>query len=630
MTGTALTYAALAALGAALIGAAAASQQQESPLLPAPALVAADMRESLSLDGTWNWSVDPYRDGLAGLQGVAAWQAPYRRHEDRDTLAEAERDPLALFEYDMRRERMATIPGSWLTHDATLRYYVGLMWYRRGFDLPRIPGGRAFLRFGAVNYKADVFLNGAHVGFHEGGFTPFAIEVTGKLKRGENSLIVAVDSAHDAASVPPPKTDWDNYGGITRSVSLVVTPETFIDDAWIRLTMDGQIAATIRLDGPRAAGQAVRVRIPSLDYEISGLTNENGLFDARADAPQNLSLWSPETPVLYDVEIEAARDRLNDRVGFRTIEVRGEDILLNGESIFLRGICLHEEELGAEPNRSITEASARALLTEIKAGLNGNFVRLSHYPHSEIISRLADEMGLLVWSEIPVYWQVAFDNPETLALARKMLAENIVRDRNRASVVLWSLANETPQNDERYAFLARLAADVRALDDTRLVTAAIFSSRSGRKMTINDPLVELLDVIAVNTYNGWYTADRLEELPDFTWRSEWAKPLILSEFGADAKAGFHDPRLKRKYSEEFQAEYYRRTLEMAGKIPFLRGLSPWLLKDFRSPRRQHPVYQQGWNRKGVISETGARKEAFDVLSSHYRARAERPDNPDAP
>jgi beta-glucuronidase len=138
------------------------------------------------------------------------------------------------------------------------------------------------------------------------------------------------------------------------------------------------------------------------------------------------------------------------------------------------------------------------------------------------------------------------------------------------------------------------------------------------QMVIDDPLVPTFDVMAVNTYNGWYSDDPLPSLPSISWRSGAAKPLIFSEFGADAKAGFHDPAHHRKFSEEYQAEYYRQTLAMAAKVPFLRGMSPWILKDFRSPRRQNPLFQQGWNRKGLISETGQRKLAFDVLAEHYR------------
>jgi beta-glucuronidase len=238
--------------------------------------------------------------------------------------------------------------------------------------------------------------------------------------------------------------------------------------------------------------------------------------------------------------------------------------------------------------------------------------------------RAADELGLLVWSEIPVYWQVDFAQPKTLEIARQMQRESIARDRNRASIILWSVGNETPVSDTRNAFLRSLVADARALDDSRLVTAALLSARKGEVQSIDDPLAGDLDVLSVNTYNGWYSADPLSSIPAMQWREPVAKPLIFSEFGADALAGYHDdPTNPHKFSEEFQAEYYRQTLAMASKVPFLRGLSPWLLKDFRSPRRQHPIYQQGWNRKGLESAAGTRKAAFDVLAEYYRALEQR-------
>jgi beta-glucuronidase len=258
---------------------------------------------------------------------------------------------------------------------------------------------------------------------------------------------------------------------------------------------------------------------------------------------------------------------------------------------------------------------------EARDGLGVNFVRLAHYPHSEVTTRLADEMGLLVWSEIPVYWLVDFKNPRTLGLARGMLADNIRRDRNRASIVFWSVANETPVSEPRNAFLYQLIDDVRALDDSRLVTAALLSERKTvdghPEMGLADPLADKLDVLAVNTYSGWYGDDKLDDVPAITWKKT-DKPLIFSEFGADALAGFRDPVLMRKFSEDFQKKYYEKTLEMARKVPSVRGMSPWILKDFRSPRRQHPIYQQGWNRKGLVSPTGRRKPAFEVLAKFYR------------
>jgi beta-glucuronidase len=610
--------------GLALLLIPAAASVQGAPLLPHPILADADRRDALDLSGPWTWSIDPYRDGLAGFHGDEAGTG-HRRFDDLDVAEAMRKDRGALYEYDMDRSPVAALPQSWVTHAPEMRWYNGLVWYQRHFIAHPRPGQRAFLRFGAVDYRAHVYLNGRRVGEHEGGFTPFAFEVTKLLRDGDNRLTVGADSERGPADVPPVVTDWDNYGGITRPVSLVFTPATYVDDAWIRLTRDGRIAATVRLDGEGAAGQAVRLLIPALGFTLSGRTGADGSWTGEAPAPRGLRRWSPDSPNLYEVRFESGEDVLTDRVGFRTIEVRGEDILLNGKPIFLRGVSVHAEELGENPTRALTPAAARALLAEAKNGLHANFVRLAHYPHPETMTRAADELGLLVWSEIPVYWRVDFANPETLAAARHMLAEEIARDRDRASIVIWSVGNETPVSDARNLFLATLADDARALDPSRLVSAALLVRRETEGghplMIVDDPLIPHLDVMAVNTYNGWYGSDPLPSLPGFVWRSAHRKPMIFSEFGAEALAGFHDPGAPR-FSEEYQAEYYRQTLAMAAKIPFLRGMSPWILKDFRSPRRQQPVYQQGWNRKGLISETGMRKQAFSVLADYYRSLEE--------
>jgi len=611
-----------------LIGAALAWALLTPALASAssPTLTRADNRDGQDLSGTWRYSVDPYRDGLAGFHRGPPGEG-HRRYDDVDVDAVTRARPTALYEYDMDRAPTATLPQGWIGHDPSLRYYQGLMWYERRFDAPALkPGQRAFLRFEAVNYTAKVYLNGKSVGEHEGGFTPFSLEVTDVLRANDNQITVGVDSTPQADGVPPPVTDWENYGGITRPMRLVITPATFVDEAWVRLTKDGRIAATVTLDGARAANQEVHVRVPELGLDISGRTDAAGVLNAFAAAPRSLVRWSPDTPKLYDVLVQTSEDRLADRVGFRTVETRGGEILLNGNPIFLRGVSMHEEEFGDNPTRTITEAGARALLAEVKQGLHGNFVRLAHYPHSEITTRLADEMGLMVWSEIPVYWLVDFGNPRTLALARGMLADNIRRDRNRASIILWSVANETPITAPRNAFLYRLVDDVRALDDSRLVTAALLTARKatqgGVEMGLDDPLADKLDVLAANTYNGWYSDDTLDSLPAMTWKAT-DKPMVFSEFGADALAGFSDPRLRRKFSEDFQKTYYEKTLAMAAKVPTLAGMSPWILKDFRSPRRQHPIYQQGWNRKGLVSPTGRRKPAFFVLQGFYKQQEAR-------
>jgi beta-glucuronidase len=211
-----------------------------------------------------------------------------------------------------------------------------------------------------------------------------------------------------------------------------------------------------------------------------------------------------------------------------------------------------------------------------------------------------------------------------------MIRENILRDRNRASIIIWSVGNETPLGTARTAFLRTLVADARALDDSRLLGAALLTEehKIGRipEVSVIDPLAADLDVMAINRYSGWYDDLAPSEIPSITWRIPADKPLIFSEFGADAKSGFHDPRATpQKFSEEYQAAIYRYTLQMLDGLPTLAGLSPWILKDFRSPRRQNQ-FQQGWNRKGLISETGERKQAFSILADYYERQSRKAKN----
>jgi beta-glucuronidase len=246
-------------------------------------------------------------------------------------------------------------------------------------------------------------------------------------------------------------------------------------------------------------------------------------------------------------------------------------------------------------------------------------VRLAHYPHNEMMLRAADELGLLVWAEIPVYWTIDFESPVVLAKARRQLDEMIARDANRASVILWSMANETPVSAARLRFIGALAAHARKLDPQRLVTAALDTqtAEEGRRV-IDDPLAATIDVIGINSYCGWY-GDKPAECADLRWVSRYGKPIIMSEFGAGALAGRHgDP--SHRWTEEYQADVYRNNLAMIDGIDDLRGLSPWILKDFRSPRRPLPGIQDFWNRKGLLSETGERKLAWKVLHDYYEIR----------
>ena len=332
-------------------------------------------------------------------------------------------------------------------------------------------------------------------------------------------------------------------------------------------------------------------------------------------------LWTPENPKLYGVTISAGQDRITDEIGFRTIETRGAEILLNGKPIFLRGISMHEEA-PFRSGRAFSEEDDRTLLTWAKE-LDCNFVRLAHYPHNEEMLRLADHIGLLVWEEVPVYWEMQFQNPAVLENAKTQLREAISRDRDRASIVFWSASNETPITPERNAFLKTLAEYVRSLDPTRLITSASDKWRFTDQQTaeLDDPLGSFIDVIGLNEYIGWYGDRKPEDADKIQWKFAYNKPVIVSEFGADALYNLHGDAFTR-FTEEYQANLYQHQLGMLSRMPQLAGMSPWILMDFRSPRRPLPGIQDYFNRKGLISDRGQRKQAFYLLQKFYREKSQ--------
>ena len=340
----------------------------------------------------------------------------------------------------------------------------------------------------------------------------------------------------------------------------------------------------------------------------------NGTATPFSMSLSNVQLWSDQNPKRYDVVISASNDKLRDKVGLRKIEVSAKNILLNGKPVFLRGICMHEE-IPSQIRRAKTKEDALTLLGWAK-DLNCNFVRLAHYPHNEHIIRAADSLGILLWSEIPVYWTIDFGNPEVLEKARAQLREMIARDRNKPSIIIWSVGNETPVSPTRTDFLKALVETTRSLDSTRLVSAALEVHYNRDKNTIDDPLGAYTDIVSVNEYLGWYVG-----LPSYCQTAKWEtiydKPLIISEVGAGAKGGFHADSLTR-WSEEYQEWFYEEQIAMMKRMPDnFTGITPWILVDFRSPKRNNPQYQDGWNRKGIIADDGKKKKAFYVLKQYY-------------
>ncbi|NNF05255.1 MAG: beta-glucuronidase [Candidatus Eisenbacteria bacterium] len=567
-------------------------------------------RDGVVLNGEWQIIIDPYNTGsidyLSRPRENGFWSSPGPKTAT---------DP---HEWNFTDDEVLRVPGDWNSQRKDLFFYEGTVWYRRAFDAAPKPDHRYFLCFGGANKSAAVWVNGTKLGEHHVGFTPFHFEVTSLLQAGTNDVTVRVNNVRRHDGVPGMNTDWWNYGGITRDVRLVETPATFVRD--LEISFDGnQMTANIRLDGSTSANTNVVLSIEELSVSQEARSDEQGLLSLTIEVGDGMQRWSPENPRLYDVRATTIDDTLTDRIGFRTIETRGSEILLNGEAVFLRGICIHEEALSRE-GRAHSKSDARELLSLAKE-LGCNYVRLAHYPHNEAMLRMADELGLLVWAEVPVYWTLDYENPETLAEAKTHLTEMIERDRNRASIIIWSIGNETGDEPVRTAFRRALGEHVKSLDSKRLLSAAMWARAEIEedrpvRFVVEDPFGEMADVLAINSYIGWYWA-KVEDLRENTVDRAWDKPLIISEFGAGMKHGFRGADTER-WTEDFGLRIYRETLDWSKRIEGLAGISPWILKDFRSPRRQLSGVQDWYNLKGMVDHLGQRKEVFGLLQEHYR------------
>lgn len=559
-------------------------------------------RNLQSLNGKWDAIVDLYAQG----------------RRNKIYLNKKTQSKTDFYEYSFENGLRLNVPSDWNSQLPELKYYEGTIWYARKFDIAEQSDKRFFLYFGAVNYRCRIYLNGKDIGQHEGGFTPFQIEVTDEVQEKNNFLAVEVNNARTADAIPAMAFDWWNYGGITRDVFLVSTPKVFIKDYFIQLDKykADKIDAHIKLS-EKIANASVTIEIPELKVKQTVKTDNNGKVKTSFNV-KKLQRWSPRSPKLYNVTVSSKKDTVKENIGFRNIWVKGEDIYLNNKPIFLKSISFHEE-IPQRKGRAFSEADAVMLLSEAKA-LGCNMVRLAHYPQNEYTVRLAEKMGFLLWEEIPIWQGIDFQNEETKQKAGKMIKEMVMRDKNRCALSFWSVANETQPSESRNAFLKYLISTCKEIDTTRLITAAFDLVRFDKQRQVfvmNEPFIKELDVVAVNKYMGWY-----HQWPVSPFKAIWdvakGKPLIISEFGGEALYGkTGDADLASSWSEDYQAALYKDNLEMFKHIPNLRGISPWVLFDFRSPFRLHPTNQEGWNRKGLVSDQGFRKKAWYLVKEYY-------------
>lgn len=571
-------------------------------------------RQCIDLSGFWDLRFDPDDAG-----GTAGWEAGFDGGY-----------PCA-------------VPASWNDQFDEWRDYVGQAWYQTKFDLPwgwNDSPRRIHLRFNSVNYMAEVWLNGVRMGQHEGGHLPFAFDVTPHVRSEDNRLVVRVEGRltpdrvppgnvpadpHDAfpnMGYPPGSFDFFPFCGIHRPVLLSATAPDCISD----LTVISEIqrdAGLVRVRLDRVAGDPVTARFTLCGHgaQVSAESDAAERVETELRVPE-VALWAPGAPHLYSLTVDLMRhgetlDRYSIPVGIRTVSVEGDAFLLNGQPIHLRGFGRHEDfpvtGRGLVPAVIVKDY---ALMRWVGA----NSFRTTHYPYSEQMMDLADRLGFLVIDETPAVGLFFREEglERRLSLCRRYTQELIERDKNHPSVIMWSLANE-PHSNRLAAkpFFRNLYDLAKALDGTRPLTLVSYLGTCEESF-------EFLDVVCLNRYSGWYSeSGQIEEgcarlsaeLDDIHQR--YPKPLMMTEFGADAIAGWHaEP--PEMFSEEYQARMLSRYIEVMSSKPFVVGQHVWNLCDFKTAQAVHRV--GGMNLKGVFTRDRRPKLAAHRLRELWSER----------
>ncbi len=537
----------------------------------------------------------------------------------------------------LEQSRPIAVPSSWNEQFNELLDYLGDCWYQTRFALPWgwDQDKQVRLRFGSVNYLAEVWLNGVRLGDHEGGNLPFEFDVTDAVQPDDNLLVVRVNGTLAPSHVPPgnvPQTRLDSfmggdfpsanfdffpYGGIHRPVILYATAKTALTDLTVVTTLEGETGQVhVALVG---GGDQVHVTLRGFGAEV---TADAALVGGKAEV--NLSvpgarLWSPDAPNLYDLTVDTVAgglvvDRYTLAVGIRTIAVEGDQLLLNGKPIFLRGFGRHEDfpAVGRGYLASVVVKDY-----ELMKWIGANSYRTSHYPYSEQMMDMADRLGILVIDETPAVG--LFFDPADLARRQEVwkqeIRELIDRDKNHPSVFIWSLANEPHnQRPESLDSFKDAFALARSLDSSRLVTF-VSASRT------DDPVYDLCDVCCVNRYDGWYVnsgqlevgfAQLAAGLDDL--HARYHRPVILTEFGADAIPGLHaDP--PEMFSEEYQAAMVMGFIDVVERRPFMVGAHVWNLCDFKTGQSVRRI--NALNHKGVFTRDRRPKLVAHKLREHW-------------
>ena len=542
-----------------------------------------------------------------------------------------------------------TIPNAWNANDRTPSGFIGApAWYRRDFRLPsRAKGLDWSVRFDSVNYRATVWLNGTRIGRHAGGFIPFSLPLAALNRGGVNHLVVRVDNRRLPTDFPPttftrvnePRGGWWNYGGIVREVYLQRVDRIAFDRVVVRPSVPCPTCrVTVRLITVvrNVSSRRRRVRVRA---NFGGLAVSMGTVAVRPGSRRTLTrriavsgphLWTPATPFLYPVAFSATTGsgvaaRYRVHTGLRSVRVRADGrLLLNGLPVNLRGVAVHDDMPGKGP--ALSEADRVQLIRQIKD--SGSTLVRSHYPLSPAFQELADQAGLLIWSEVPVYrMNTGYLFASTRRAAVDLVRTNVLDGENHPSVMIWSIGNElkdsVPTRVRRYISAAARVA--KGLDPSRPVGMAI----EGHPLAACRAGYGPLDVLGLNDYFGWYdgevaSRDDLSPYLEKMRSCHPSKALLVTEFGAEANR-FGAPTEKGTY--EFQQDFLKFHLGVFATKPWLSGAVYFPLREFLvRPGWDggNPVPNPPFHQKAVLSYDGVAKPAYYDLQAAFRATQQYP------
>ncbi|KAJ8681401.1 hypothetical protein QAD02_017188 [Eretmocerus hayati] len=584
-----------------------------------------ETREVKSLDGFWDFVVPPPNDIYQG----------HTEHWYLENLSK------------MRNVMQMPVPSSYndITTSKALRDHVGPVWYEKSFFIPSSwCNKRVFLRFGSVNYLAEVWLNGDFVMKHEIGHLPFESEITAlAIYGGSNRVTVSVNNCLEKNSVPQGKVvnmesdggsvkiqtfsfDFFNYSGIHRSVLIHTKPKVFIEDITIATKVEekvGIINYDIELAGFEDLDLPI-CQVTILDHANESVTKNPGFGITGTIRLESPKLWWPRfmsenIGYLYIMEVTVSlpntgkSDVYRLPIGIRSIDWTNTTLLINDKPIYFRGFGRHEDSVirgrGFDP---VTMARDYELLKWVGA----NSYRTSHYPYSDETLDLADRYGFLIIDECP---SVDTDNYSSTLLKKhkRSLTELVRRDKNHASVIMWSVANE-PKAQYRSAssYFKQVVQHTKSLDPTRPITIALAQSPD------EDKVGQYLDVISFNRYNAWYSnPGRLDMITDKIiseaqkWYDKYKKPILIAEYGADTMPGLHELP-EYIWSEEYQVQIMSKHFKAFDELSargFFIGEFIWNFADFRTAQTYTRV---GGNKKGVFTRDRQPK----MVAHHVRKR----------